>query len=199
MVKVNLMLSDDNTIVGYGYVGTYNVNPPDIPYVELTQEQVDSIRLESTQYINGELVYNDYQEPELLPLNVQLMRAVQPLAQALPEPQMATVPDLFNDWAPDTSYSADEIVRYPHDLINLYRVVSPHTSQADWIPPNVPALYTPIKYASDGVLVWMQPTGAHDSYGKGDIAWHNRQKWESLQDGNVWEPGADTNLWREMA
>ena len=67
MVKVNLMLSDDNTIAGYGYVGKYNLNSPDIPYVELTQEQVDSIVLESTQYIDGELVYHDYQEPEAPP------------------------------------------------------------------------------------------------------------------------------------
>ncbi|MEQ7216735.1 carbohydrate-binding protein [Enterococcus asini] len=193
MVKVRLVYDADGYIDGWGtdYVGE--------DYLDIPQEELDGIIFGASKLVDGHVVSVPYSTPELMPVMAQLMSVVQPLAQALPEPQMATVPDLFNDWAPDTAYNTDEIVRYPHDLINLYRVVSPHTSQSDWLPPDVPALYTPIRYASDGVLVWMQPTGAHDSYGKGDVVWHNHQKWESLNGGNVWEPGTDTNLWREMA
>ena len=36
---------------------------------------------------------------------------------------------------------------------------------------------------------WVQPTGAHDAYGLGDIVTHNGQTWESTNADNVWEPG----------
>lgn len=36
---------------------------------------------------------------------------------------------------------------------------------------------------------WVQPTGAHDAYAKGDSVQHNDRVWTSDVDGNVWEPG----------
>lgn len=36
---------------------------------------------------------------------------------------------------------------------------------------------------------WVQPTGAHDAYSKGDRVSHNGKNWVSDADGNVWEPG----------
>ena len=46
---------------------------------------------------------------------------------------------------------------------------------------------------SDGSVpatpAWVQPTGAHDAYGLGDIVTHNGQTWESTNAANVWEPG----------
>ena len=41
-----------------------------------------------------------------------------------------------------------------------------------------------------GVPVWVQPTGAHDSYKKGDQVSHNGDTWTSIIDANTWEPGA---------
>lgn len=36
---------------------------------------------------------------------------------------------------------------------------------------------------------WVQPTGAHDAYQRGDKVSHNGKNWVSDADGNVWEPG----------
>lgn len=36
---------------------------------------------------------------------------------------------------------------------------------------------------------WVQPTGAHDSYGDGDRVTHDGRSWESTVADNVWEPG----------
>ena len=58
------------------------------------------------------------------------------------------------------SYSAGMLLQYDG---SLYRVVQPHTSQADWTPD--------------------------DAYGKGDKVAHNGKHWQSDIDGNVWEPG----------
>ena len=39
------------------------------------------------------------------------------------------------------------------------------------------------------IPAWMQPTGAHDAYQKGDQVSHNGDTWTSTVDGNTWEPG----------
>ena len=70
---------------------------------------------------------------------------------------------------------------------SLYRVIQPHTSQADWTPDKVPALFT--RVSIEEYPDWVQPTGAHDAYSKGDKVAHSGKHWQSDVDGNVWEPG----------
>ena len=48
---------------------------------------------------------------------------------------------LFEQWKPGVQYAANTKLRYG---MNLYTVVSEHTSQADWKPDIVPSLYTMI-------------------------------------------------------
>lgn len=69
-----------------------------------------------------------------------------------------------------------------------YTCIQTHTTQADWIPPLVPALWEEVK--APGVITdWRQPTGAHDAYKQGDQVKHKNRTWVSDADGNVWEPG----------
>lgn len=82
------------------------------------------------------------------------------------------------------SYSAGMLLQYNS---SLYRVIQPHTSQADWTPDRVPALFA--RVSVEEYPDWVQPTGAHDAYGKGDKVAHNGKHWQSDIDGNVWEPG----------
>ena len=44
------------------------------------------------------------------------------------------------EWTPGTKYNPGDLVAYDGQV---YRVVQEHTSQADWRPDGVPALYTP--------------------------------------------------------
>ena len=69
----------------------------------------------------------------------------------------------------------------------LYKCVQGHTSQADWTPPVTPALWTAVSI--DEYPAWVQPTGAHDAYSKGDKVTHNSKHWTSDVDNNTWEPG----------
>ena len=60
----------------------------------------------------------------------------------------------------------------------LYRVIQAHTSQAGWIPSELPALYLKIEPA--GVVPeWVQPTGEHDDYNIGDHVMFEGQKYVS--------------------
>lgn len=91
----------------------------------------------------------------------------------------------FPWWNGDgAQYLAGMLLQYDG---SLYRVVQPHTSQADWTPDKVPALFT--RVSTEEYPDWVQPTGAHDAYSKGSKVKHNGKHWQSDVDGNVWEPG----------
>ena len=91
----------------------------------------------------------------------------------------------FPHWNGDgVQYLTGMLVQYDG---NLYRVIQPHNSQPDWTPDKVPALF--VRVSVEEFPEWVQPTGAHDAYKKGDKVTHNGLRWISAADSNVWEPG----------
>ena len=112
--------------------------------------------------------------------------AIKLIAPTLSDEVLTQIPLLFDEWAVGVDYVADKsVVRY-EDV--LYRVHQSHRSQADWPPPDVPALY--VRIDPPGVIPeWRQPQGTHDAYQMGDKVTHNDKIWESTADNNVWEPG----------
>lgn len=128
----------------------------------------------------------------------QLRRALQLFAKTLPEAQALEVATIYPAWAAGRSYAAGDILRHGVNSVGdpqLYKVVQAHTSQADWLPEATPALYDPFGLDGSGYPLWSQPTGAHDAYNTGDVVSHNGALYQSLVDGNVWEPGAYDGLW----
>ena len=69
-----------------------------------------------------------------------------------------------------------------------YRCIQSHTSQADWTPDSAVSLWVSISDPSEEYPEWVQPTGAHDAYNKGDKVSHNDKHWTSDIDANVYEP-----------
>ena len=92
--------------------------------------------------------------------------------------------DLFPVWVVGIAVAKD--TRYQYEG-KLYKVVQAHTTQADWQPDVTPALW--VKVSLDEWPEWIQPTGAHDAYAKGDKVTHSSKKWTSDVDANTWEPG----------
>lgn len=91
----------------------------------------------------------------------------------------------FPHWNGDgVQYLTGMLVQYDG---KLYRVIQPHTSQPGWTPDKVPALF--VRVSVEEFPEWVQPTGAHDAYKKGDKVTHNGLRWISEADSNVWEPG----------
>lgn len=118
-------------------------------------------------------------------------------AISLPDEDALEAVELFPVWAADKAYAVDERIRYGE---KLYRCVQAHTSQADWIPPETPALWTEVAKPGE-IPVWKQPTGAQDAYNKGDRVWYpekNTTIYESLSDGNVWSPADYPQGWMEV-
>lgn len=106
---------------------------------------------------------------------------------------------LYRPWAVGVAYAVNEYLTYGTNEVGdpqLYKVVQAHTSQADWTPNGVPALFTAIGLTEEGYPVWAQPTGAHDSYNIGDIVDYNGTLYESLINGNAYSPEAYPAGWK---
>ena len=69
-----------------------------------------------------------------------------------------------------------------------WAAVTGHYTQDDYTPDQTPALWKEVT-TGGGIGEWKQPTGAHDSYKKGDRVTWKGTTWESALDANVWEPG----------
>lgn len=93
---------------------------------------------------------------------------------------------LYPKWKVGTAYQKDKRVLY-NDI--LYKVLTDHTSQADWTPDVAPSLFAKVLIPDKNVIPeWEQPESTNP-YGKGDKVTHNGKTWRSTIDGNVWEPG----------
>ena len=91
----------------------------------------------------------------------------------------------FPHWNGDgEQYLTGMLVQYDG---KLYRVIQPHTSQPDWTPDKVPALF--VRVSVEEFPEWVQPTGAHDAYKHGDKVKFDNKHWVSTVNDNVWQPG----------
>ena len=101
--------------------------------------------------------------------------------------------ELFPQWVIEHAYIVGERLQYNGVL---YRVVQAHTSQADWTPDITPALFVVVSL--DEWPEFVQPTGAHDAYNKGDKVTFEGKHYISLIDGNVYSPAAYPAGWQEQ-
>ena len=99
--------------------------------------------------------------------------------------------EAFPKWEVGKEYKKDERVRYNEVL---YKVLQDHTSQADWTPDVAVSLF--VKVSIEEYPEWVQPTGSHDAYMKGDKVSHIEKHWESEIDANVYEPSVYG--WKEV-
>lgn len=116
----------------------------------------------------------------------------------LTDDQAAEVSLIVNLWEEGIDYTAQKsLVRRPNGKI--YRCAITHTSQSGWEPEVPGALWYEIEIAEDGILVWRQPAGAHDTPNKGDKRHYPDIEggvYVSQIDGNTTVPGSDERYWK---
>lgn len=115
---------------------------------------------------------------------IKLRKAIVSGNQCIPDDIAIDTYDLFPNWAPGMSVQIGERYKYNG---TLYKVIQAHTTQSDWTPDIVPALFTVV--STETTPPWQQPTGGHDAYNLGDRVTHNGNTWESTVNANVWAPG----------
>ncbi len=118
-------------------------------------------------------------------------RALRPMiekaAVSLPDEDALEAVELFPAWKAETAYAVGERIRYGE---KLYRCEQAHTSQAAWIPPETPALWTEVAKPGE-IPMWRQPTGAQDAYMTGDKVHYPGKDgpvYMSITDNNTWLP-----------
>ena len=124
----------------------------------------------------------------------ELRPYIEKAATNLPDEDALQAVELFPQWVTGRAYAVDERLQYKNVL---YHVVQAHTSQADWTPDITPALFVVVSL--DEWPEFVQPTGAHDAYKKGDKVTFNGKHYISLIDANVYSPAAYPAGWKEQA
>ena len=128
----------------------------------------------------------------------QFRRAVQFITEDFTDEQALEVSTVFPKYEVGKSYKTGD--RFTEGVNGvgdpqLYKVVQDHTTQADWHPSNTPSLYKAIGVTEDGYDEWSAPTGAHDTYSKGDIVSYQGTLYISTVDGNTYAPGVVNGQW----
>lgn len=114
----------------------------------------------------------------------------------LTDEEAIAVMDLYLPWKVGETYKADDVRR---DEGKLFRCLQDHTSQADWKPSLVPALWVEIaapgeyREIKDGML-------STEAFAKDEIGWYQTKDnlWKSLIDNNVWTPDAYPAGWEKV-
>ena len=88
---------------------------------------------------------------------------IEKAAESLTDEDALQAVELFPQWVTGHAYIVDGRLQYNGVL---YRVVQAHTSQADWTPDKAPAIFVVVSL--DEWPEFVQPTGSHDAYNKGD-------------------------------
>lgn len=134
----------------------------------------------------------------LIELAKKLRPYIEKAAQNLLTEDALEAVELFPIWNDGVEYTTGQKVRY---CGVLYSVLTPHISQAGWTPDVSPSLFAKVLIPDETVIsAWEQPDSTNP-YKKGDKVAHNGKLWESLINGNVWEPGAigTDSLWAEVS
>ena len=116
-----------------------------------------------------------------------LVAAIVTMRKGASDVQALEAVGIYPAWREGKAYAEGERVRHNG---KLYRVITAHESQDAWTPDAAPSLFAKVLTADDGTAIpWQQPDSTN-AYAKGDKVVHAGKTWESMSDGNVWEPGA---------
>lgn len=125
----------------------------------------------------------------------QLRKLLENQTAEMTDEQIIKYPDFVEKWQAGKTYEAGKRLEYNGVI---YKVLTEHTSQEGWTPPESPSLFAKVLIPDENVIPeWEQPDSTN-GYAKGDKVTHNGKIWESTTDNNVWEPGAtgSENLWK---
>lgn len=107
------------------------------------------------------------------------------LRNSITDEQAIEVSAIYPTWKEGVSYKVGERVLYNE---TLYKVLTAHTSQADWMPNVAPSLFAKVLIEDSNIIPeWEQPDSTNP-YMQGDKVMHNGKIWVSDIDNNVWEP-----------
>lgn len=130
-------------------------------------------------------------------LSVIGMYTMPTIAPTIKDSAIVTMNSFAPEWKTNHEYKKGEFITYND---RYFRVSQDHTSQVTWHPGDegTEALYYEIVIASDGIIVWRQPTGEYDAPDKGDLRHYpnaDSPVYISKVDGNAYDPDTYPDNW----
>lgn len=97
------------------------------------------------------------------------------------------IQEFYDEWQVDINVIVGQYIRYESIL---YKVLTNHTTQANWTPSETPSLFAKVLIDPSGetILDWEQPDSTNP-YMKGDKVKYEGKTYMSTIDNNVWQPG----------
>ena len=118
--------------------------------------------------------------------NLKATRKMVRVDDLTPE-ELIDIINIYQTWGSGLDVKVDEMYKYNGEL---FKVIQAHTTQSDWQPDIVPALFNKIQPPSV-IPEWVQPSGAGDAPNTGDRRIYNGEVYESLIDANTTVPDGD--------
>lgn len=163
----------------------------------INDEQLNALTNNDWQLFDGESVidtlvgYDTLVNHEITFAKIQTKQqeideALKPVLDILDDEQALEFTNLYPVWVSGRVYSLGDRVNYNNVL---YKCITAHTSQTEWLPDVSSSLWAKVLISEDGdILAWTQPDSTNP-YMTGDKVTHNDKTWVSAVDNNVWEPG----------
>lgn len=143
--------------------------------------------------------YNNYlkkekEKAEKEKANNQLNKLVKDkFLPKLSDEEAYSIKELYPEFEIGIVYKVGDRIMYNG---KFYKVISEHTSQADWTPDAAVSLFVEISDPSIEYPEFKQPTSTETAYMKGDKITFNGAKYISLVDYNVYSPTDYPKNWQ---
>jgi len=168
---------------------------------ELEQWEVDALEAAQRAHDDAAGIIRQYAAPRADAILTGILANM----ADIPAEHACRMVSKFPAWAAGESYAPGWRVRWGDELFTCLQA---HVSQEGWEPPAAPSLFARVLPGQAGSAEadagepgeWEQPDSTNP-YARGDRVAHGGKVWESLVDGNVWEPGAvgTESLWAEVS
>ena len=195
MIKVYVLTDINGNITRYSTImgtGTEVIqDKPDIEKSKLNEYKEKNEDDNKKQINYDEEKYNNYIKEENRKEQIEIaseeleVLAKEQLLPALTDAQAYTFRFLFPTFEIDKSYEVGERIIYED---KFYKVITTHTSQADWTPDVAVSLFVEISDPAIEYPEFKKPINAETAYMTGDKITFEGNKYVSTMDNNVYSP-----------
>ena len=195
MIKIYVLTDNNGNITRYSTImGTGTEVIQDNPVIDMSK--LIGYKVITGDDYNNHLVfdeekYNNYIKEENRKEQIEIaseeleVLAKEQLLPVLTDAQAYTFRYLFPTFEIDKSYEVGERIIYED---KFYKVITTHTSQADWTPDVAVSLFVEISDPAIEYPEFKKPINAETAYMKGDKITFEGNKYVSTMDNNVYSP-----------
>ena len=195
MIKVYILTDNNGNITRYSTImGTGTEVIQDNPVIDMSKligykvitgdDYKQHLVFDEEKYNNYIKEENRKEQIEIASEELEVL-AKEQLLPVLTDTQAYTFRYLFPTFEIDKSYEVGERIIYDY---KFYKVITAHTSQADWTPDVAVSLFAEISDPSIEYPEFKKPYSAETAYNTGDKITFEGNKYVSTMDNNVYSP-----------